>query len=138
MKLAERDVTQQVKDFLRHRQWRILRHQVAMFAGAGERGMPDLSAIRYLNSTGAALVLWLELKAPSDRRKCRCKFGDKKPCTVCAQKKWHAEESARGALIVTVRDIESFMEWYDSRFAWLHASGTGEGQLDLLAGAKNA
>jgi hypothetical protein len=135
MKLSESDVTKQLKDFLRLRGWRILRHQVAMFAGAGERGMPDLSAIRYLNSTGAALVLWLEMKAPSDRRKCRCKFGNKKLCTVCAQKKWHAEETARGALIVTVRNIETFIEWYDQRFGWLHAAGTGEGQLDLLAGA---
>jgi hypothetical protein len=132
LKLAERDVTQQVKDYLRFRGWRIIRHQVSRFAGAGEVGMPDLQAIRYL-SDGVACVLWIELKAPSDRRKCRCKPGQRKPCTVCAQAKWHAEETARGAVIRTVKDIQEFIGWYEATYSWLPARG---GQLELLAGAR--
>jgi hypothetical protein len=130
--LAERDVTKQVKDYLRLRGWRIFRHQVAMFAGAGERGMPDLSAVRYLGD-GKALVIWLELKAPSDRRKCRCQPGKRNPCTVCAQKKWHQEETARGALIRIVRDLDEFVGWYEQAYAWLHQGEPG--QLSLLGSA---
>jgi hypothetical protein len=69
-KLLEREIQKQVKDFLRWRGWRIVRHQVTVAStgastfSVGEKGMADLQAIYYIagNRPGLTLTLWVETK----------------------------------------------------------------------------
>lgn len=136
-KLSESDITGQIKDFLSHRGWRAIRHQRTVVPGAfqaGEPGMPDFLFLRYLER-GYGLVLWVELKRPSDRRKCRClqNAGTRKRCTVCDQANWRKREEGRGAKVWRVDDLEWFAEEYQREYGWLHRGATGRGQLELGA-----
>jgi hypothetical protein len=126
LKLLEADVTTQVKDFMKVRGWRAIRHQRFVVPGAGqsgEPGQPDFCFLKYLQGrdgtyNGVCLVLWVELKRPKARQQCRCVPGRKSKCTMCAQRDWRAREEARGAIVVQVSDITDFKEWYVPRFAW--------------------
>ena len=143
MHLSESQVSKQVRDFMEARGWRCLRFQRTVIPGAfssAEPGCPDLSFTRYLDCkvTGAALVLWLEMKSATDRRSCRClqNQGTRKRCTVCDQKNWHQRERLRGATVWVVSDFSWFEELYFKHFGWLHSGDSAVGQLDLLAGLK--
>ena len=138
--LSESDVVRQIRDFLQHRQWRMVRMQRTVVPGqfqSGEPGMADAVFLRYVPTAlpGSALILWCEFKSPNDRRKCRCAQiqGTRKQCGVCLQKRWRERERSRGALVWTVNDFIWFEQEYSRTFGWLHAPGTGVGQLDLLA-----
>src|SRR5262249_15414943 len=138
--LNEAQVTSQVKGFLESHGWRAVRNQRTVVAGAfqsGEPGMPDFLFLRYLEN-GVCLALWIELKAKSDRRACRCSqiVGTRRRCTVCDQKAWRERERARGAKVWRVDDIEVFIRDYDEFYGWLHAGSSARGQLDLLAEVK--
>lgn len=131
-KLREADVTAQVKLFMEHRGWRLVRNQRTVVPGqfqAGEPGIPDYLALRYLEN-GVVLAIWIELKRPGARGDCRCAARTRGLCTTCAQREWRVREQRRGAVVVRVDDIASFDRWYQTGYAWLHGSD-GVGQLRL-------
>lgn len=124
--LLERQVTAQVKDFLKHRGWRPIRNQRTVLPGSfqsGEPGQPDYLFLKYLEckTYAGTLCLWIEMKRP------RGKLSD-------GQIQWHTEERRRGGVVWVVDDFDWFHGEYDRIFGWLHSGDTGRGQLDLLAG----
>ena len=124
--LLERQVTAQVRDYLKARGWRAIRNQVTVLPGAfqtGTRGMPDFTFLRYLDCKvpAAALCLWIEVKRPSG------KLSE-------AQVEWHSKERLLGGTVWTVDDFDWFVGEYERAFGWLHTGDTGRGQLELLAG----
>lgn len=134
--LLEADVTQQVKDFLQAKRWRVVRHQRTVVPGqfqSGEPGIPDLQAIYYLRE-GTGVILWLELKGPRDKRVCNCawrvKAHKKGKCGVCLQADWQTRERSRGAQVWVVDNFEKFERQYYAAFGWLH-SGAALGQIEL-------
>jgi len=127
--LKERDVSQQVCDFLKFHGWRRIRNQVqcstnlvtGKVVASGEKGMADLLFIMYLANPPHALVLWIETKRkgakPSEH-----------------QKAWQDKERLKGALVINVDHFEAFAGWYQAQLGWLHsASGIAPGNLDLFA-----
>lgn len=125
-KLSERDVTRQIRDFMKYRGWRPIRMQSATFSGptggvvaVGEQGMPDYQYLYYLGDS-EALVLWIELKSPDDKRTCRCRPDRARLCTVCAQKQWRERETERGGVVIQVSNLRTFEDWYAKSFGWLH------------------
>lgn len=121
--LSEREVTQQHKDFLRLRGWRMIRFQATIVPGkfqTTERGMPDFLAVRYVREApkGRALLFWLELKRPKGGR------------LAPAQIEWRRKEELAGGLVVVSSDLEAFEKWYSAWFGWLH-DGSVEGQVHL-------
>lgn len=127
VKLREKDVVQQVKDFLEWEGWRARRNQVLVaqnqtgrWVRAGEKGEPDWLYVYYFNGpqAGVALVMWVECKAKGERLR---------PDQV----DWHTKELARGALVVAVDHFESFRDWYLEHFKWLKESGQ-RGQQSLF------
>jgi hypothetical protein len=137
-KLSEADVTAQVRGYLEHRGWRIIRFQRTVVPGqfsTHEPGTPDLMAIYYCKDglAGGALVLWLELKRKGAYAQCRCATKKlRQRCSACDQEYWKSRERARGAQVWRIDDIDGFIRSYNASFAWLHAKDTGVGQLDLL------
>ncbi len=137
--LLESDVTKQVKSFMEAHGWRSVRMQRMVLPGSfqtGEPGMADTCWIRYEprpEFPALGLILWIEYKKESDRRKCRClqNLGTRKRCTPCDQKNWQAKERARGAVVWIVNDIDWFIELYRKNFGWLHTGESGTGQLSL-------
>ena len=133
MKLLEKDVSKQVKDFLKARGWRPVRTQFAFSPGSfatGEPGMPDWLFLRY-EAPGRGLILWVEVKGPNDQRKCRCQPGDRKPCKVCRQRLWHERERGLGASVCVVEDIELFSAAYERSYGHLHCGEEAKGQLAI-------
>lgn len=111
-KILERDVEKAVCDFLVADGWRVLKMEQVFsrdkLKSVGEQHMPDRIAIRYSmcsilapnNSLRRlAEVLWIETKAPGKALR-------------IGQKMWHKAECARGALVLTVSDIDAFRNWY--------------------------
>jgi hypothetical protein len=135
-KLLEKQVAQQVRDFLRARGWRIVRTQFAFSPGSfstGEPGMADDLGLFYADRDRAvALALWLEYKGPNDRRHCTCQPGTGKQCKVCRQLAWHQRERLRGATVWVVSDFDFFATLYEKHFGWLHSGEKAVGQLSLL------
>lgn len=137
--LLEADVVKQVKSFLEAHGWRSIRMQRMVMPGmfqTGEPGMADSCWIRYdprPEFPAMAMVIWLEYKGPSDKRKCRCAqiAGTKKRCTVCDQAAWQKRERARGAVVWIVNDIDFFISLYKRVFGWLHEGESARGQLEL-------
>ena len=124
-KLAEREVTRQVKDFMLYRGWRAVRMQRTVIAGAfqsGEPGIPDYLFLRYVSQAKAhVLAIWIEFKGPTGR--------------VSEQQQiWHCDERLKGALVWVVDDFEWFAAEYDRLFGWLHSGERAPGQLDMLVG----
>lgn len=104
--------------------------------GFGEVGMPDYLFIRYLDPADFeenekkrwAEVLWIEFKRPGQKPK-------------PDQNLWHATETARGALVMVVDDIDTFKDWYiasglNRRIA--KATGTTGDRKTLLTGGTEA
>ena len=78
----------------------------------GELGMPDLLAIRYVRNSGAAEVLWIEVKRT---------FGQKATKAFVRQHEWHARERRRGAVTVIAGEdfeasVDGFVLWYKRKF----------------------
>jgi len=143
VKLLERDVTRQIRDFLRAHGWRPIRMQRTVVPGqfqSGEPGMADYQFVHYLAQIRAALalVIWTEMKSPTDRRRCTCHLraikGKKGKCTPCTQADWRRNEEAKGALFGPGYDFDVFQEWYWKHFAWLH-DGRLPGQIEMFGGA---
>jgi len=141
-KLLEREVTGQIRDFLKQRGWRPVRHQRTVVQGqfqSGEPGIPDYSFVHYLARIhpGLALLVWVEMKGHTDRRKCNCHLrairGKRGKCTVCQQTDWRRNEEARGALFGPGHDFDAFESWYWKQFAWLH-DGRLPGQIEIFRG----
>jgi hypothetical protein len=128
-KLLEKQVTEQVRDYLKYRGWRAIRMQRTVVPGAfqsGEPGMPDYLFLRYLpvcNQATAALALWIEFKAPGGRLR-------------EGQLEWHYREGLRGGIVWIVNNFDRFADLYEKHFAWLHSGDSAIGQMDLLAGVK--
>lgn len=112
-KIAEREVTKDFKAFMADQGWRLVRNQVSKVAtpyGAfqtGEDGMPDFTAVFYLDvGSGATVTLWCELKAPGKSLR-------------PSQIEWHAKERAKGGRVVVIDDVPLFAGWYAKHFGWL-------------------
>lgn len=136
--LTEKQVSDQVDDFMKAEGWRRIRHssgtaqrvQDGLAVGMmsiGEPGMPDRQYIYYLSpGTGVALVLWVELK--------RSKGGKRRD----SQNTWHARETARGGLIYSGEanggrfSIDHFRQWYDAKLRGVIAR-VAKGQKGLFA-----
>jgi hypothetical protein len=131
VKILEKQVTEQVRDYLKYRGWRAIRMQRTVVPGAfqsGEPGMPDYLFLRYLPpfptpKGAAALCLWIEFKAPGGKLR-------------EGQAEWHCRERLRGGSVWVVDDLDWFAELYEKHFAWLHSGDSAIGQMDLLAGVK--
>lgn len=110
LKLLERHVVGQVRDFLELHGWRPIRMQQTVVAGAfraGEPGQADYLFLHYLGGRpGAAAALWVEFKCPDGR------LGRNQP-------EWHEREWARGGLVWTVDDFDRFRVEYEAHFGWL-------------------
>lgn len=133
--------------FMAARGWRAIRHESGFVPGAGsygEKGMPDYQFIRYLKN-GVACVLWIEAKPPGFRPRCNCKPAERNPetgrmrkaheCRSCGQKRWAETERRRGAVVLTVEDVEVFKEWYSKAYSWLPAAPPL--QADLFESGKS-
>lgn len=143
----EQKVTYAVRDFLVREGWRPIRHESGFVPGAGnfgEKGMPDWQFIRYLETPGPAVVLWVEMKAPNTKRRCNCRPAYKDEngkrvkaheCRSCGQKRWQDKETGRGALVVVTDDPELFKRWYKSTFSWLPPAVLGQQQQLFNEGA---
>lgn len=138
--IKEADVLKQVKTFFGLRGWRVYRmtaggmtNPAGRYIPVGEDGVPDLECIYYIDGDRAsALVLWVECKAPGDRRKCRCRPYTEKLCNVCAQERWAKTEEQRGGFVIKVDDLRWLEGWYAEQFGWLHGpDGPRKGQLAL-------
>lgn len=122
LKLKEKDIARTCGDLLALDGWRLVWCEPvsnrAWGKGFGEKGMPDLLAIRYLNQSAiecncgrriilnklAASTLWIEWKRP---------YGKVSP----HQKLWHEAERVRGAMTLIAGEdfpasIEGFINWY--------------------------
>ncbi|MES2393503.1 MAG: hypothetical protein V4555_17840 [Acidobacteriota bacterium] len=141
-KLSEADVTGQVRGFLEARGWRPLRMQRTVVPGqfsTCEPGTADFEFIYYLRNSkvpALSLTIWIELKKPGARAKCRCATkAPRQRCTACDQKAWRDRERSRGAVVWTqVDNIDYVIREYERVFGWLHSGEAAVGQLDLLAG----
>ncbi len=137
MKLLEKDVAKQIKDFLAAKGWRCVRTQFAHTPGmfsTGEPGMADYLFLRYMPAEAAparCLAMWVEVKGPNDQRTCRCRAGEKKICKVCRQKAWHDRERQRGALVWELSALNRLLVEYEREFGWLHRGEQATGQLAL-------
>jgi len=116
MRLAEKHIERTIRDFLELDGWTVRKMEQNFSERkrkiVGEKGMPDLQAIRYsrrsllapVNVRVACEVLWVETKALDGEL-------DED------QRKWHERERARGAQTVILgvdcaASIESWIEWY--------------------------
>lgn len=137
--IKEADVLKGTKHFLALRGWRVYRmtaggmtNPAGRYVPVGEDGVPDLCCYYYLDTEGKALVLWVEVKSPGDRRKCRCRPFSDKPCNVCRQELWAKQEELRGGLVIKVDDLRWLEQWYGEQFGWLHGpDGPRKGQMSL-------
>jgi len=129
MRLLEREVTRQIKDYLEWNGWRAFRNQVMTsqnhaggWVSAGEKGQPDFLFLYYfrpgLAPMGGCMHLWVELKRKGEPLR---------PDQV----EWHFKEIKRNALVIVVDDFEEFRTWYEEHFAWLGQEGQQQ-QLPLL------
>lgn len=126
LRLKEREVTRQVRDYLQWHKWRALRNQSAVSTNqaggvfrSGEKGMPDYLFLYYFQHqpyAGTCVHLWVEVKREGQ------------PLDP-AQIKWQVEEIARGGIVWTVDSYERFVKRYQLVFGWLDAMR--EGQLVL-------
>lgn len=115
LKFKERDIQKTCEDYLRLDGWRLLRMEQNFsekkIKTVGERGMPDLLAIRYSvagipqsHSRCVAEVMWWEWKQPNGR-------------VGLHQLAWHFAERVRGAMTLIAGEdfeasIEGFLAWY--------------------------
>lgn len=117
--LTEAQVQQAVVQFLELDGWRAIRtdpvSDKSRGKGFGEVGMPDYLFIRYTHAVlpesghisdttfrmlgACAQVLWIEFKRKGAKR-------------TGLQVNWHSIERSRGALVMTVDDIDEFTKWY--------------------------
>jgi hypothetical protein len=95
-KLAERDITRTVKEFMELHGWRPVRINAGPF---GKSGMPDFLFLHY----GNRWILWVEFKAPG-----------RSPASH--QRAWIDAERKRGAAVVVVDDIDEFIAWYERQY----------------------
>ena len=114
IKLKERDIARTCGDLLKLDDWRLLWCEPVSRRewgrGFGEKGMPDLLAIRYnsieRDGTVRDQIMWIEWKSATGKASKH-------------QKLWHAAERARGALTLIAGEdfpasIEGFKEFYRS------------------------
>ncbi len=116
--VKEKHVQETVTQFLELDGWRAIRTDPVSDRkrgkGFGEVGMADHLYVRYktgfqLYADGPAFVpiltnqvLWIEFKRPGEKPKPH-------------QMEWLAAETARGALVMVVDDIDTFQRWYVER-----------------------
>jgi hypothetical protein len=87
-----------------------------------EPGCADYAFIAYLQD-GVSLILWVEFKRPGDKRRCYCRPGERKICSVCRQVKWAADERRRGGEVWEgIKDLSDFEARYKQRYGWLQPS----------------
>lgn len=107
----ESHIQETVVEFLKLDGWRAFRTELTVQRErgrvVGERGQPDYLFIRYNYVPGNQPVflrcgcqhLWIEFKRSGER-------------PSADQNLWHAAETASGALLMVVDNIDSFMIWY--------------------------
>lgn len=112
LKVSEADIQTAVVQMLELDGWRAIRtdpvSNKARGTGFGEIGMPDYLFIRYrpemeepgmLGQPAFAQVLWCEFKAPGKHASPH-------------QLEWHNTERLRGAMVLTVNDVDRFRKFY--------------------------
>jgi hypothetical protein len=120
-KLLEKEVTGQIRDFLKVKGWRALRmNPTVVMQGRvlpGETGIPDYFFVKYIKP-GISATLWVELKRPG---------GKLRPKQI----EWIAKEQQRGATIWVVDSFTEFADAYSRSFSWLH-DGRLPGQMEMF------
>ena len=106
--LKESDLERQIAEYLALDSW-YTRHFELNYSerkqrSVGERGMPDLLALRY-HPPGASDCLWIELKRPGGR-------------VTMDQRAWRDRERRRGATVLIAGidfepSIDGFVGWYE-------------------------
>jgi len=122
-KLLEREVTGQIREFMKLKGWRPVRMQRTVMPGqfqTGEPGIPDFVFLWYIKR-GIAACLWVELKRPGG------KLREK-------QVEWIGREQKRGAEVWVVEDFDTFHQRYYGEFSYLH-DGRLPGQIEMFGGA---
>jgi hypothetical protein len=120
VKLVEKEVTGQIRDFLKAKGWRAIRMQRTVMPGqfqTGEPGIADFLFLYYIKP-GVTAAVWIELKRPG---------GKLRPQQI----EWIRKELQRGALVWVVEDFPSFADLYSRQFGWLH-DGRLPGQVELF------
>lgn len=121
--LREKDIQRTVCDFLRAEGWRVFEFEQQFSEKkrktVGERGMPDVLAIRYgprmpkevpIECRILHEVIWIELKTPRGR-------------ASEAQKYWIALERDRGALVwLAGEDFPATIEGFIAHYRRFHRS----------------
>lgn len=113
---TELDLERAIRDLLEWDGW-IVRKMERNYSerkrkSVGELGMPDLLAIRYIQDSFAAEVLWIEVKRT---------FRQKATKAAGHQHEWHTRERRRGAFTVIAGEdfeasIDGFKLWYRREF----------------------
>jgi hypothetical protein len=118
LKLSERVVTKQIRDFMVYHGWRAIRLQSGLFARpdgklcsrvhVGEKGMPDYLFLKsHPRYFGAAYCVFVELKAEG-----------KTVEPGSAQDLWAAEALRDGFEVICANSLEDYIAAYRSRFQW--------------------
>jgi len=139
VKLDEKAVVRQIRDYMEYRGWRYFRTGVVAGPGysIGEPGCADSQFIYYdtdKTERATCLLIWCEFKSPDDKRKCNCAIG--KICKVCRQRQWQERERQRGAVVIQTDSFVEFATWYERHYGYLHSGYVARGQLDLLTGVR--
>lgn len=126
LKLTERQIARTCGDYLALDGWRLIWCEPVSRRewgrGFGEKGMPDLLAIRYPipptllspYDRSRCLVLWIEWKSARGK-------------LAAHQRAWHDAERARGAL--TLIAGEDFEASIDGFLLWYRGSGLNRGKV---------
>lgn len=107
--LLEAHIEEQIAQYLALDSW-YTRHLELNYSerkqrSVGERGMPDLLALRYHALPGWANILWIECKRPGG-------------VISRWQREWKERERRRGAVVITASidfepSLEGFIDWYE-------------------------
>ncbi|HXI85319.1 MAG TPA: hypothetical protein VNL17_14655 [Verrucomicrobiae bacterium] len=120
LKVPEANIQETVVQYLQLDGWRAFRTELTVQRErgrvVGERGQPDYLFIRYQDPAAFeeyeqkrwAEIMWIEFKAGGEKQK----WAQSNSLSAKFQRAWHAAERSRGALVLVVDDINSFIEWY--------------------------
>lgn len=113
--LSERDVQQQISDWMQLHGWREfatgygeIKRGDRLVATVGEVGMPDRLFVRY-KAAGYCELAWVELKRPEG-------VGHRGGRLRKAQKDWIRDETLRGAVVLVIDSLDELIERIASHF----------------------
>ena len=127
-RLSEADIQNTCDQLLMLDGWRVFKTDLPHLRGLGvqEPGMPDRQYVRYEGNgfvRAEVEMFWVEYKRRGGKAKQH-------------QKNWHAQERARGALVIVAS--EDFEASVDGFHAWYRSSGLMRTEIALKAKRINA